>query len=284
MANITNGLGQTKVGVRQPAELASSLLLDTYSGAAAAYSLRKLRNAYAGSAIRVRRSSDNTSQDIGFNANGNLDTTSLLSFVGAGNGFVSIWYDQSGNGNNAAQTTSGYQPQIVNAGAVLLTNSKPSILLDGVDDNFILSSNINANASIYNTFVGKRAASGDRLFGLSGHSGYSYLLALWNINQYLFQGKTGNYQISSSTDTTTNQLLLTGKVSSGVMSMFKNGSVITSIEQPGGVIPTINSIGQYFNTFIFAKCSLQEIIFYNSDQTSNQTGLDLNINTYYSIY
>jgi len=28
-----------------------------------------------------------------------------------------------------------------------------SDLLDGVDDNFILSSNINANASIYNTFV-----------------------------------------------------------------------------------------------------------------------------------
>ena len=61
------------------------LLLDTYSGAAAAYSLRKLRTAYSGYAIRVRRSSDNTSQDIGFDANGNLDTTSLLAFVGSNN-------------------------------------------------------------------------------------------------------------------------------------------------------------------------------------------------------
>ena len=43
-----------------------SLLLDTYSGASVAYSLRKLSSTYSGSTIRVRRSSDNTEQDIGF--------------------------------------------------------------------------------------------------------------------------------------------------------------------------------------------------------------------------
>jgi hypothetical protein len=57
------------------------LLLDTYSNAAAAYSFRKLSNYYAGSSIRVRRSSDNAEQDIGF-AGKNLDTTSLASFAG----------------------------------------------------------------------------------------------------------------------------------------------------------------------------------------------------------
>ena len=41
------------------------LLLDLYPSAAAAYSVRKLSNGYSGSAIRVRRSSDNTEQDIG---------------------------------------------------------------------------------------------------------------------------------------------------------------------------------------------------------------------------
>ena len=52
---------------------------------AVAYSLRKLRSAYIGSAVRVRRSSDNTEQDIGFTTEGELDTTSLLSFVGGEN-------------------------------------------------------------------------------------------------------------------------------------------------------------------------------------------------------
>jgi hypothetical protein len=57
------------------------LLLDTYPNAAASYSFRKLSNSYAGSSIRVRRSSDNAEQDIGF-VGRNLDTTSLASFAG----------------------------------------------------------------------------------------------------------------------------------------------------------------------------------------------------------
>ena len=66
---------------------ASNLLPDDYPGAAAAYSLRKLDKDYAGNAIRVRRSNDNTEQDIGFSGN-ELDTTSLKSFVGSNDGAV----------------------------------------------------------------------------------------------------------------------------------------------------------------------------------------------------
>jgi len=104
-----------------------NLLLDQYSGAAAAYSLRKLRTAYTGSAIRVRRSSDNSEQDIGFTSAGDLDTASLKTFVGANSGFVTTWYDQSGNARNATQTTAANQPRVVNAGIVERSNGKPSI-------------------------------------------------------------------------------------------------------------------------------------------------------------
>jgi len=76
----SRGLGGRFQYVADPPPI--PLLLDTYSGAAAAYSLRKLRTVYAGSAIRVRRSSDNTETDIGFNSSNGLDTTSLLSFIG----------------------------------------------------------------------------------------------------------------------------------------------------------------------------------------------------------
>ena len=58
-----------------------ALLLDTYPNAEVAYSLRKLRTAYTGSAIRVRRSSDNAEQDISFIGN-DLDTQTMLDFVG----------------------------------------------------------------------------------------------------------------------------------------------------------------------------------------------------------
>lgn len=56
-------------------------LLDTYPGAAVGYSLRRLSSTYTGNAIRVRRSSDNTEQNIGFVGN-ELDTTTMLDFVG----------------------------------------------------------------------------------------------------------------------------------------------------------------------------------------------------------
>jgi hypothetical protein len=68
------------------------LLLDVYSGAATAYSLRKLSNAYNGAAIRVRRLSDAAETNIGFTSTGALDTATLLTFIGASSGFVTTWY------------------------------------------------------------------------------------------------------------------------------------------------------------------------------------------------
>ena len=102
------------------------LLLDTYSGAAAAYSLRRLRTAYTGDAIRVRRESDNTEQDIGF-VGEDLNTSALTTFCSGTNGFVKTWYDQSGNARDATQSTAAQQPQIVSSGSVINLNSKPTL-------------------------------------------------------------------------------------------------------------------------------------------------------------
>jgi trimeric autotransporter adhesin len=64
------------------ASAANEKVLDTLSTpAAAAYSLRKLRDAYTGPAVQVRRDLDNTTQDIGFTASGELNQEALLNFV-----------------------------------------------------------------------------------------------------------------------------------------------------------------------------------------------------------
>jgi hypothetical protein len=103
-------------------------LLDSLSAsAAAAYSTRKLKGTYAGSAIKVRRSSDNTTQDIGFDGSGNLDTAALATFVGANSGFIDTWYDQSGNGLDLSQATTANQPRIRNAGTTDTLNSQAAI-------------------------------------------------------------------------------------------------------------------------------------------------------------
>lgn len=107
-------------------------LVDTVSVAASrAYSCRKVVAAYAGSAIRVRRSSDNTELDIGFTIGGDLDTTALLTFAGAGSVFVKTWYDQSGNSRDLTQTITSAQARIVDTGTQETVNTKPAVTFTG---------------------------------------------------------------------------------------------------------------------------------------------------------
>ena len=113
-----------------------------------ALSLRQLSASYTGPAIRVRRSSDNTEINIGFTAEGDLDTTALLNFCGSGNGFISVWYDQSGNEFNAIRENVSGQPRIVSAGAVDLIGSKPGVVFDGTSDALSLTAAVSALSGI----------------------------------------------------------------------------------------------------------------------------------------
>jgi len=100
--------------------------------AAAAYGTRLLSSAYAGKALQVRRSSDNSTQDIGFTAGGELDTAALKTFTGAGNGYLTAWYDQSGHALNLTQATAASQPQIVAAGVIRRVSTRPFIGFYGI--------------------------------------------------------------------------------------------------------------------------------------------------------
>lgn len=87
-------------------------LLDTYTGATAAYSLRRLTINHTGSLIRIRRASDNAETDIGFDSNGDLDESAITTFAGGSACYVVTFYDQSGNALDMTQVTTGQQPQI----------------------------------------------------------------------------------------------------------------------------------------------------------------------------
>ena len=99
-----------------------------------AYSIRKLSSTYTGNSIQVRRSSDDRTQDIGFNLDGELNQADLLNFVGANNGFITTWYDQSGNGKHLTQATNSKQPRIVNAGTIDRVNGMPTLTFQDTSD------------------------------------------------------------------------------------------------------------------------------------------------------
>jgi hypothetical protein len=160
----TNEVGSTTAtsAAVGPIESSYTYILDGLSSSAtAAFSLRKLRTSYAGSAIKVRRSSDNTEQDIGFVDN-LLDTASLLTFCGAGDGFIRTWYDQTGNARHLQQATNANQPRIVAAGAVeAAINSKPAIQALSASQHFMTGPAISnlISAANYATVMAARPIS-----------------------------------------------------------------------------------------------------------------------------
>src|SRR6218665_2742459 len=111
-----------------------ALLLDVVSvDSKLAYSLRRLRTGYGGSAVKVRRVSDQETREIGFTLAGVIDAEAFKTFISFGTpnstrAYVSIWYDQSGNGYNAVQTVAASQPELI------LSNSGLEVKFDGVDD------------------------------------------------------------------------------------------------------------------------------------------------------
>ena len=267
--------------LNNPVPSAFTGLLNDYSGAAAAYSLRLLDNTYTGDAIVVRRSSDNTTQNIGF-VNNELDTASLESFCSGTDGFVTTWYDQSGNGNDAAQATASSQPKIVSAGSTILDNGKPAVYFNG--NHYIENSNIfnEPTISIVSIHNNYSTASSRRNFGLRGDIGISRSTFAQDSDNSLrydgaFTAGTLTASISQKVRYSQRQTNHAYDYINGVENINSVEALPNIIAQPsiGGVMANLGS--PYVGTF-------QEGIIWFSDELTNRTGIETNINSYYSIY
>ena len=383
------------------------LLLNYYGGAAAAYSLRQLDYNYTDAAIRVRRDSDNTEQDISF-VNGELDTASLLDFaneevlklqsnysgstpspgaatsdltvssnqsiagvnealkctvtgtsapyfyssgigakgnnirisfdyyipsgqsldsirVGAGtpeqnftttgqwatatfeqlqsytfiifransaavndefyiknltitritsDALVTTWYDQSGNGNNATQTTATVQPKIVSLGSTITDNGKPTIEFN--NQGFVTSL---AGSPVFDFYaVTKTNAADDYIFPDNNSFGGNYY-------GYIARSDTSTtiYSEYGSPSLYVNGSLENPIIRSDVKQLISTGSELMQVHQGADTsswsyIELFNRTGFEFNG------TSKEVIIYNTDQSSNRTGIETNINDFYSIY
>lgn len=142
---------------------------------AAAYGMRRLLTSYTGNLLRLRRSNDNAESDFSFASSGNLDTAAIATWLGANSGYVVTWYDQSGNSNNATQSTAASQPGYSASGYLTFDGSNDYLdtgVVPGAGWSMAARSNNNARDT-FSCIVGQRGASSDRMFGLleyaSGH-------------------------------------------------------------------------------------------------------------------
>lgn len=91
--------------------------LDGQSNLWLVVSTRRLRSAYTGNILQVRRASDNALANIGYSGF-EIDGAALSSHIGVSQGYVRTAYDQSGNARDMARTSGFGEPQVLSPGRV----------------------------------------------------------------------------------------------------------------------------------------------------------------------
>jgi hypothetical protein len=280
-------------------------VLASYLTPTFAYSFRKVVST-ATLSCRVRRSSDNAEQNIGFVGN-DLDTASLSTFVGAGNGFITTMYEQNGSGIDLIQTNASFQFKIADAGAVYTLNGKPSCITTANDGGArylqttsLFNPSVITGVSVfsvtklitqlggtyasdfqYSIGSGVASTTGRLLEAITGGSAGNPT----TYNQYVEQGLSALSTPYTSGTKLQGHLIKSGNnkfyINNALVGSNTNSLVTPDINQKLKIntlswgVPTWDSrANQYFS----------EILIYNSDETSNLTTIQNNINSYYAIY
>ena len=250
-------------------------LLDIFKGAISAHSIRKIRSSYSGACLRVRRSSDNTELDIEFDGSGNLNTSTLLAFVGAGDGYVTKWYDQSGS-NNMEQPVASRQLRIVSTGTLETLNGKPALYK--ADANSSMAASFGMTYSTPNAIYS--------VLSFTAGAGESYIM-----NSPSFKGSFASGQLTLNAGSSISFPHSPGILTQGIYSFTMNGSPMNSrvnFNNARGVYSNAgyhgNLSGLYLGATGSSQMKIQEVVAYDLDQDWNRTGITDNMNSYFSSY
>jgi hypothetical protein len=227
-------------------------------------------------------------------------------------GFVTTWYDQSGNGNHATQSTAASQPKIVSAGSLVTRGGKASIQFDGTDDHFDTSQNnpfsftggvsiIHAsykNSTAYNLY--------ETIISANGDGGNRERMAFGYINNISFASPVPSIstdvwaplgiQYDGTVSTDSRHLIgyyisnWSTHLSTGLSNLRFNGADVAtkpygtgSFDRLGPNPIKIGVFRESLTTSFFAG-EIQEIIAYADDRSSVRQQIESNINTHYGIY
>jgi hypothetical protein len=298
-------------------------LLDTYANAEAAFSVRRLYSLYTGACMRVRRDSDNVEADIGFDSNDEFGLTSPVSspssggpytdfadFIGHGgtpaNGFVRWWYDQSqaggtGSGNDAGAAGAVRQPKIYDSSTGIIEEGavgfeKPALDFDGTDQ---LIAPFDFATNLYHSFFVTHQLSGvGMLISAEGDGSYIGMIAQSNTAITIAIGWNG----AADSDPATNDdwTLYRKDGSAAFTGVATRGDYLADIfdgtQRLVGFLTNSNglstsstslSIGAYTGPALFVNGTVQELILFQSttsNESSNASGIETDVNGYFNIY
>jgi hypothetical protein len=192
-------------------------------------------------------------------------------FTGQGyDGFVSKWYDQSGNDNHATQGTDASQPKIVNGGSLVTNNGNAVVNFQSIDDrHFIFGAGIDLTART--VFYAGRPASTNfqNLLGNTSNSSTNYIRTLNNV-----AGRPWETEPSSS-------IFVDGSAYAGGDVSDQGYSLNTFVFDSDATVNFLGGTGAAISDTPIVDAS--EIIIYPSDQSANRTAIEANIGETYGI-
>lgn len=268
-------------------------ILDVVTGSQAAHSLRKLKWS-AWLAIRVRRSSDNTEQDIWFQWQF-LDSATLLTFCSWTNGFITTYYDQTWNNNHFIMATAAAQPQIVTAWALTTTdgvNSRPASQFTASSDQFMTLPSWFLNAATALSIIGvwniDLSTSNSWVFWPSTTSGTGIQIianeSAWPVNDLKFNATTGRITATNQLFTNNTHFVTEVYADNSSISAFQN-NVATTLAS-SAAMPTLTFNGLYWlarygGSGNDVSMKFQEMIIFTTKVSASRATLYANISAFY---
>lgn len=270
----------------------SALLLDTYTNASAAYSVRLLRTAYTGPCMRVRRIIDDVEADVGFDSNNEFGLTSPISNTSDAqsytdfadfvdhtgtptDGLVRFWYDQSTVGRDAGMATNTRQPQIYDAvNGIIKDNGRPCIQPQATNE-FLDIDNTGVTTYDKTMFMVLRASK-NLVSPVAGSNNAYVLLAQENSTTTIVDQSVGgaDYRLDGASYTTTNRGDLWDEVSPAL--------VLASVLVGSNILRWF-VLGSTFSSINWYQSS--EMVFFDDDEfnSGNLGGIESNIATAFGI-
>jgi hypothetical protein len=220
-----------------------------------------------------------------FNEDSTAQSYASASSVQVGTGYVTTWYDQGGSAYHATNITSSNQPVIVNYGNIKKTGIRPTILFNGSGDTYLTTSGYTITQPNTTLVVAKNMQS-------TYAGGRQIYFGLTNLQRFTQASPTGFLTLGTgagglSSTTPIGTILRSYYVlfSGNSSQLYTNNNLILtgSGGLPGGSSLSNISIGgnETSNNF---EGGISEIIYYNFNRANTRTGMESNLNTYYTIY
>ena len=196
------------------------------------------------------------------------------------NGFVETWYDQSGNGNNATQTTADNQPKIVENG-----NYLDEVKFDGTNDFLDLTSalGITNQAAIFT--VAESGGGNDKIIldNRDGGTDGFRVFRFGDAFEYRWQSATVDTGTNPGSDT---KFIGFANHDTSNASAAVNGATATAVSDTSSINVTATPrIGarSFTSAANFWDGTINELIVYGADQTSDRANIESNIANHYGI-